>query len=141
MNIQMSPKIQHRISVGVRLTALGRLNVKGRSHQVTPLELSTEKILFLSSWNIPLNPTVKLCYDLDDSYDRLIVTGSSLSREDWKESSLYTVRLKVTENEKLRITGMLNRMMCCQFRNTPIQFYTNFGMISTTRHIISTIIQ
>lgn len=141
MSIQMSKKVQHRINVGVRLAALGRLNVNGRSHPVTPLELSTEKLLFLCPWDIPVRPSVKLCYELDDSYDHFMVTGSSLSREDWKESSLYTARIQVSENEKLRITGMLNRMMCHHVCDAPIQYYTNTGSVSTTRRLMSTIIQ
>ncbi|MFC7678308.1 hypothetical protein [Paenibacillus sp. GCM10028914] len=141
MNSQMSRKVHHHINVGVRLAAIGKLNVNGRTHQITPLELSTEKILFLCSWDIPVTFNIKLTYELDDSYDRLIVSSSFLTREVWKESNLYTARLQATENEKLRITGMLNRLMYLQYCDTPIRLYTNIGTAHHNRRPISTIIQ
>lgn len=141
MNSQMSQKEHHQISIGVRLTAIGKLKINGRTHQVTPLEFSTEKILFLCDWEIPVTSNVKFCYELDDSYDRILVAGRSLTREVWQNSSLYTAKLDVSENEKLRITGMLNRMMFHHFNDTPIRFYTNTGTVSTSRRLMSTIIQ
>lgn len=141
MNSQMSQKVHHQINVGVRLLAIGNLNVNGRTHQVTPLELSTEKILFLCTWDIPVTSNIKLCYELDDSYDRFMISSNLLTREVWRESILYTARLQVSENEKLRITGMLNRMMCHHFCDTPIRFYPNSGTIGTNRRQMSTIIQ
>ncbi|UNK17622.1 hypothetical protein MNQ98_24705 [Paenibacillus sp. N3/727] len=127
MNIYMSNDGRRSINVGISVTSIGRLNIHGQSHQIIPLELSPEKLLFLCPWNIPLSPNVKFCYELDDSYDLLRVTGGSLTKELWKENSLYTARLQVSENEKLRITGMLNRMMCHYLCESPIVLYNKLG--------------
>lgn len=144
MNIYMLKNGRNSINVGISVTAIGRLNIQGRSHQVIPLELSPEKLLFLCSWNIPLSPNVKFCYELDDTYDQIRVTGESLTKELWKESTLYTARLQGSENEKLRITGMLNRMMCHYSCETPFVLYNKIGTglhQNSSRRLMKTMIQ
>lgn len=127
MNICMLNTGQHSINVRISVTAIGQLDIQGRRHQVIPLELSPERLLFLCPWNIPLSLNVKLCYELNDSYDHLRIQGKSLTKVHWKDSGLYTAMLHVSKNEKLRITGMLNRMICHYFLNSPINLYNKSG--------------
>ncbi|WP_054956578.1 hypothetical protein [Paenibacillus dakarensis] len=138
---RMSEKRYHQINVGVRLASVGKIQVHGRTHPVTPIELSTNKIVFLCPWHIPTTSNIKLLYELDDCYDRFMVSGSSLTQEIWKDRTLYTAELQVTENEKVRITGMLNRMMLHHFKDTPILPYPHTRIFGTNLHSWSNIIQ
>lgn len=127
MNIPMPKQDQHFIHVSVRLTAIGQLNIHGRSHPVVPLELTQEKLVFLCPWDIPHVPSLRLVYELDDSFDRLQVPGQLTAKEPWGSRQLMTAVLQASSDDKLRITGMLNRMMAQHFHELPIWLYSRSG--------------
>ncbi|KKO51001.1 hypothetical protein [Paenibacillus sp. DMB20] len=104
-------KDRHMLSVRIRLTAIGPVLIQGRRHHVDPIELSPHRLVFLCSWDIPESSRVKLSYELDDSCDRITVAGRLLSKQAWGSRILYTVLLRGTDRDQLRITGMLNRML------------------------------
>ncbi|GAA0852228.1 hypothetical protein ABER99_19115 [Paenibacillus glucanolyticus] len=90
---------------------IGALSVHGRSHNVTPVELSPEKLVFLCPWDIPISPKIKLSYEIDDTYDHIQVFGRIQIQEHLHDYQLYQVEICTDRDQKARITGMLNRMI------------------------------
>ncbi|NMO95697.1 hypothetical protein [Paenibacillus lemnae] len=123
MDVSVLIKEQPWLTVRLQLAAIGKLHMSGRFHEVAPLELSTEKLSFLCDWEIPEAHSVKLNYELDDTCDRLLMQGKMLSRKPWGSRMLYTVRLEASEEQKLRITGILNRMMSCYATDRRLKCY------------------
>ncbi|EGG37545.1 hypothetical protein [Paenibacillus sp. HGF5] len=107
----MSSETKHLIKVGIRVMEIGPLSLHGRSHDVTPIELGPEKLVFLCSWDIPMSPKIKLRYEIDDMFDHIQVYGRIQTQEPLQDYRLYQVQICTDRDQKARITGMLNRMI------------------------------
>lgn len=103
---------------------IGSLKIQGDAHSVTPLELHPEKLVFLCRWPIPVNPKVKLRYEIDDGDDLIIVEGRIVTEEPFMNSYLYHTEIYANQDQKSRITGMLNRMImsCSQGQQTYLSY-------------------
>lgn len=115
--------IQYGPSVRIQLAAIGTLPISGRFHEVTVLEISPQQLLFLCEWEIPQSDRVQLIYELMDSRDRLLLQGEIAGSKPWESRMLYIVKLQTDETQKLRITGMLNRMMSRYSADRRIHHY------------------
>lgn len=107
----MSNEMSHLIRVGVRILKIGSLNIQGELHAVTPLELHPERLVFLCRWPIPITPNVKLGYEINDGTDQIRLAGRIVTEEPFMSSYLYHAEIYADQDQKSRITGMLNRMI------------------------------